>query len=49
MQKGVLSITHSDYVQMAIDWECARITKPDKPLNARETLEKIHLLNEIGL
>lgn len=43
---------------MAIDWECARITKPDKPLNARETLEKIHpeltivmlpILNELGL
>lgn len=34
--------THNDYVQMAIDWECARLTKPDKPLNARETLEKIH-------
>ena len=50
--------THDDYVQMAIDWECARLTKPDKPLNAGETLEKMHpeltivmlnILNELGL
>lgn len=34
--------THSDYVQMVIDWECARITKPDKPLNARGTLKKYY-------
>jgi hypothetical protein len=27
---------------MVIDWECARITKPDKPLNARETMEKYY-------
>ena len=31
--------TYFDYVQMVIDWECARETKPDKPLDARETLE----------
>ena len=24
--------TKSDYIQMVIDWECARYTKPDKPL-----------------
>lgn len=30
--------THADFVQMVIDWECARYTKPDKPLNARDTL-----------
>ena len=30
--------TEKDYIQMVIDWECARFTKPDKPLNARETL-----------
>lgn len=30
--------TYNDFVQMVIDWECARYTKPDKPLNARETL-----------
>lgn len=34
--------THSDYVQMVIDWECARITKPDKPLNTRGTLKKYY-------
>ena len=34
--------THSDFVQMVIDWECARYTKPDKPLNARETLAKYY-------
>ena len=27
-----------DYIQMIIDWECARFTKEDKPLNAYETL-----------
>ncbi|WP_097006548.1 hypothetical protein [Lacrimispora amygdalina] len=32
--------TEADYIQMIIDWECARFTKPDKPLNARETLNK---------
>ena len=50
--------THSDFVQMVIDWECARYTKPDKPLNARETLYKFYphlenkilpILNELGL
>lgn len=30
--------TKKDFQQMVIDWECARYTKPDKPLNARETL-----------
>lgn len=41
--------THSDYVQMVIDWECARFTKPDKPLNARETLAKFypHLTDKV--
>lgn len=32
----------TDYLSMVIDWECARITKPDKPLNARETMEKYY-------
>ena len=41
-----------------IHWECARFTKPDKPLNARETLYKFYpelelkilpILNEFGL
>lgn len=34
--------SHSDFVQMVIDWECARYTKPDKPLNARETMNQIY-------
>lgn len=34
--------TRSDFQQMVIDWECARYTKPDKPLNARETLYKYY-------
>lgn len=39
----------NDYIEMIIDWECARYTKPDKPLNAYETLYKFypHLENEI--
>lgn len=50
--------THGDYVQMVIDWECARFTKPDKPLNARETLDKYYpnlkdkvlpIIEELGL
>ena len=50
--------THSDYIQMVIDWECSRFTKPDKPLNARETLYKYYphkekeilpILEELGL
>lgn len=50
--------THSDFVQMVIDWECARYTKPDKPLNARQTLYKLYpqfedkilpILEELGL
>ena len=34
---------------MIIDWECARYTKPDKPLNAYDTLYKFYpqLENEI--
>lgn len=31
-----------DLVQMVIDWECARYTKLDKPLNARETMNQIY-------
>lgn len=34
--------TKADYIQMVIDWECARYTKPDKPLTARETLYKFY-------
>lgn len=31
-----------DWEMAILDWECARFTKPDKPLNARETLEKYY-------
>ena len=31
-------ITKLDYIEMMIDWECARYTKPDKPKNAYLTL-----------
>lgn len=42
--------TRNDYIDMIIDWECARFTKPDKPLNARDTLNKYynHLWNDIA-
>lgn len=41
--------TKKDYTEMIVDWECARYTKPDKPLNAVQTLEKFypHLKEEI--
>lgn len=41
--------TTSDYKQMIVDWECARFTKLDKPLNAYDTLYKyyIPLINKI--
>lgn len=31
-----------DWIEAIIDWECARFTKPDKPLNAYETLTKFY-------
>lgn len=34
--------TETDYLEAIIDWECARYTKPDKPLNAYETLMKFY-------
>lgn len=34
--------TAKHFQQMVIDWECARITKPDKPLNAYDTLYKYY-------
>lgn len=55
---NVKAKTHSDFIQMVIDWECARYTKPDKPLNARETLAKFYpeltdkvlpVIEELGL
>lgn len=36
-----------DVLGAIVDWECARFTKPSKPLNARQTLNKYysHLKN----
>ena len=33
-----LEKTELDYIEMVLDWESARYTKPDKPLNAYDTL-----------
>ena len=50
--------TRSDYIEMIIDWECARFTKPDKPLDAYQTMKKFYpdlesrilpLMIELGL
>ena len=50
--------THNDYIEMIIDWECARYTKPDKPLNAYNTMKKYYpdlepyilpIIKELGL
>jgi len=47
-----------DYIEMIIDWECARYTKADKPLNAYETMNKYYpelkpqlfpIMRELGL
>lgn len=40
--KNSLKKTKDDLIDTIIDWECARITKPDKPLNAYETLMKYY-------
>ena len=32
----------ADYIEMVLDWESARYTKPDKPLNAYDTLYKYY-------
>lgn len=34
--------TYEDYVEMVLDWESARYTKSDKPLNAYDTLYKYY-------
>ena len=41
--------TYLDYIEMVLDWESARYTKPDKPLNAYDTLCKYYpnMENEI--
>lgn len=47
-----------DYIEMVLDWESARYTKPDKPLNAYDTLcnfypnmmdEILPILKNIGI
>ena len=47
-----------DYIEMVLDWESARYTKPDKPLNAYDTLysyypnmveEILPILQEMGI
>lgn len=40
--KNNLKKTKNDYIDMIIDWECAHLTKPDKQLNAYETLNKFY-------
>ena len=40
--KNNLKKNRNDYIDMIIDWECARFTKPDKPLNAYDTLYKFY-------
>ena len=35
---NMLKKTHLDHIEMVLDWESARYTKPDKPLNAYDTL-----------
>lgn len=44
-----LEKTKLDYIEMILDWESARYTKDDKPLNAYDTLVKFypHLQEEI--
>lgn len=37
-KNGVITVV----VDAVIDWECARLTKPDKPMNAVETAEKYY-------
>ena len=48
----------TDWFAMVIDWECARLTKPNKPMGARETMERYYpglrnniepILNKLGL
>lgn len=40
--KNNLPKTKEDLLDTVIDWECARMTKPDKPLNAYDTLMKFY-------
>ncbi len=56
-QQGI-PFTRLQLIEMILDWECARYTKPDKPLNAYDTMVKYYsdlekeimpLLSELGL
>lgn len=40
--KAVGSLTYENMLDAILDWECARFTKPDKPLTARETLKQYY-------
>ncbi len=40
--RNTLDKTRDDLIDTIIDWECARLTKPDKPLNAYQTLLKFY-------
>lgn len=40
--RNCLKKSKEDLIDTIIDWECARMTKPDKPLNAYETLMKFY-------
>ena len=42
IQKNEKEKTEVDYEEMALDWESARYTKEDKPLNAYDTLYKYY-------
>ncbi|MEG1141054.1 MAG: hypothetical protein RSE41_01110 [Clostridia bacterium] len=44
-----LNKTKINYLDAVIDWECARFTKPDKPLTARETLYKFYYSQESNI
>ena len=53
-----LEKTELDYIEMILDWESARYTKDDKPLNAYDTMYKFYphledkllpILKEVGL
>lgn len=51
-------VSRRDFVEMVIDWECSRITKPTKQRNAVQTLYELHaeykedvlpILKQLGL
>ena len=53
-----LDKTELDYIEMILDWESARYTKEDKPLNAYDTMKKFYphledkllpILKQVGL